>query len=240
MLFGLNDANLAVPGQTLSRTYHTPEEGIPVKWNKQLQPGILPIDSIRPDAATLKNNPPEITQALASYWRTLPTGSLVTLWHEGNDPNEKQDAPVLKNAHRVAASVAKGIGVHYGVIVGAYPLFHLGQTLEAWVPHDTLWLGVDGYGHLWDEDVSEVFGPFVSQAKEFVPGARLMITETNVGGGITSAQSVWMNQALAFAQANNFVAFNGWANPERVPDVPAIDPALAAELAQACTGGTFA
>ena len=240
MLFGLNDANLVVPGQTLSRTYHTPEEGIPVKWDKQIQPGILPIDSIRPDVSAARTEPSKFAEALANYWRTLPRDSLVTLWHEGNDPNEKQDAPLLKTAHSIAASVAKGIGVYYGVIVGAYPLFHLGQTLEAWVPQNTLWLGVDGYGHTWDSMVSEVFGPFVAQAREFVPNAKLMITETNVGADNTSAQSAWMNQALDYAHMNNFIAFNGWSSPEHAPGVPEIPPSLAAELAQACTGATFA
>lgn len=241
MLFGLNSANLPVDGQTLQRTYHVPGEGVPPPDGSATEPGILPIDSIRPPAAEVVSG--SLDSALTQYWGSLPAGSLVTLWHEANDPNEGQDAPMILAMHRHAVTVAGAVpNVHYGAIVGAFPLWHLGQQLSAWAPPTVEWLGVDGYAMSWDNPAATpelIFGPFTTQAGMLSGDIKLLVTETNVDTALEARQEAWLLAVQQYAQQAGYVGFNGWANTAHAPNIPAIPAAVCALLAQACTAAAI-
>lgn len=245
MLFGLNDANTPVPGQTAQRTYHTPNQAVPRIWDKTTPAGITPIDSIRPKPADVISK--KLDVSLVNYWNSLPPNSMVTLWHEANDQNQNQQATQIKAMHQHANQLIKshGIKVEYGVILGGYPIWHQNQRMSDWVPplpHGS-WIGCDTYANSWDNPPAtpqNLFGRFTDQAKLASPYSQLLVTETNVGEDMATLQEDWLNACLDFAIINHYIGFCPWGNPQLGKNIALLDRNVLSDLARRASTSALA
>jgi hypothetical protein len=224
-LFG---ANTIFPGSTqnILRLYNTPGEGVPAAFpgrNQIIPAGLVGCVSIRPSVASVIAG--DLDEQLTTYFRSAPSGSLVTAWHEGNG-NHGIKAADFRAMHVHLANLALAVAPHifYGAIIDAYPVNHDGQELAEWVPPAVRFVGIDGYQSGPAVTVDDVFGKCESQLAAIPGMGPRLITETNTVHG---DQAAWLTDAAAFAFAHNYVGFMPFVGgPPGEPPVPPVPAAL--------------
>ena len=221
-LFG---ANTIFPESTQNvlRLYNTPGEGVPAAFpgrNQVIPAGLVGCVSIRPSVASVLAG--DLDDQLTAYFRSAPSGSLVTAWHEGNG-NHGISAANFREMHVRLSNLALAVAPHifYGAIIDAYPVNHHGQKLADWVPPAVQFVGIDGYQSGPAVTADDVFAECESQLAAVAGMGPRLVTETNTVHG---DQAAWMTDVAAFAFAHNYVGFlpfvGGPAGSVQMPPVP--------------------
>lgn len=215
-------ANTVMEGSTQNvlRLYNTPGEGVPASFpgrNQIIPAGMVGCVSIRPSVASVLSG--DLDEQLTAYFRSAPSGSLVTAWHEGNG-NHGISAADFRAMHVHLANLALAVAPHifYGVIIDAYPVNHHGQELAEWVPPAVQFVGIDGYQGTAGATADDVFKKPEAQLAAIPGMAPRMVTETNTARG---DQAAWLTEVAAFAFAHNYVGYLLFSGPGGEPVVPA-------------------
>lgn len=200
MKFGINQdiEAMAMPGMTLVRRYHAPDQGVPARQPDGIYPGLTSIISIRPDLSKVVDGSLDVP--LIEWMRAVPEGSYVTLWHEANLPSHQILPSVWRDAnvrlHRL--KMTNAIDVFTGYILGTYPHTHAGQDLSPWIiGANADWAGLDGYQLSPEDTPAHIFGSAFKQIIDSPGLPELIITETST---LLEDPANWLDQVIAYGE----------------------------------------
>jgi len=214
-VFGLNKYVYTELPSDAYRGYNTPGIGIPGSWPGSGAAPIpatarLPIISIRPDVATFNSG--TLDTPLRSFAMTIPVGSVITLWAEGDGARFGFKPADIVAMHQRAYDLIKGQQSEclYAQIVEGYTARH-GSLAPYVMEYADLYL-IDGYPESTADTPAEVFDPAHSVVSPYGP---VGITETNSMGaaGKLPDNPIWYAQAWHYAKAYGYTTFMAYGGP---------------------------
>jgi len=238
----------ALGGLAGYRAYNTPAQGIPVTWPgpgaSPVPAGVtLPVISIKPDIPTVLSG--SLDAALAAFAALVPTGAMVTCWHEGEAAhNDFTTAQVLAlHARCYPIFKAASPGCRYGQIVTCYTATRASghYPLGQWMAPGLDFYGLDGYQVARSHTAATVFGAAAHQIQGALGTVRLAVTECN--SALPASRPDWFKDTWSWARANDCLTYftywesAGSASPYAwLPDDTAAIAALAAINATSSRG----
>jgi hypothetical protein len=202
----------ALGGLAGYRAYNTPAQGIPVTWPgpgaSPVPAGVtLPVISIKPDIPTVLSG--SLDAALAAFAALVPTGAMVTCWHEGETTSDGFTTTQILALHAHCYPIFKAVspGCLYGQIVASYTAtpasghYPLGQ----WMAPGLDFYGLDGYQSATSDTATSIFGTAASQIEGALGSVPLAIMECN--SSIQASRPAWFSNTWSWAQANNCLAY---------------------------------
>lgn len=194
---------------TACRTYLTDMPGV---WpGDEVPGGMTAITSFQPGPSVMTGG--RDAHALEGFLRTVPDGTWLTAWHEGNLKESgfwgdaRQFRRMHHHIHRKVRQLARP-RVKYGVILSSWPVYsHRHQDVTPWVPEGMHFVAMDGYQRASDLTPRQIFGPVIAGIRRADKHVRLGITETNTWSHYPSAQT-WYRDTFQYAVDHDMIIYS--------------------------------
>ena len=194
---------------TACRTYLN---SMPAAWpGDEVPPGVTAITSFQPGPSVMTGG--RDAHALDRFLPTVPDGTWLTAWHEGNLAAAKfwGDARQFRRMHHLIHRKVRQLArprVRYGVILSSWPVYSgQHQDVSPWVPAGMDFAAMDGYQRASDLTPRQIFGPVIAGIRRADSHVPLGITETNTWSHYSSAH-MWYRDTFQYALDHNMIVYS--------------------------------
>lgn len=213
LLFGSNnpacrEMHAAGIHVTACRTYLT---YMPAAWpGDEIPAGVTAITSFEPGPSVMTGG--QDAHALERFLPTVPDGTWLTAWHEGNlKGGFWGDARQFRRMHHLIHRKVRRLArprVRYGVILSSWPVYSRHhQDVTPWVPAGMDFAAMDGYQRTSDLTPRQIFGPVIAGIRRADKHVPLGITETNTWSHYPSART-WYHDAFEYALDHGMIVYS--------------------------------
>lgn len=218
------------------RGYNRPSVGIPGKYPgpdvKTVPAGIAaPVISIKPNMTNLFTG--NLDGKLEEFARSVPAGTYITMWHEGERANEGHSARDITTMHLVAQTIMKTVNPHlfYGQIFTSYSGTNTNRITK-WLAPGMDFYGIDAYANTPTDMAEDILMPCEDQILSKYPNAHIVVTECNTQ--FKDSRPAFLSSCFTWAYDRNCSLFmvyfdasdakTSWAwNPEDTQTVQALE-----------------
>jgi hypothetical protein len=213
LLFGSNnpacrEMHAAGIHVTACRTYLT---YMPAAWpGDEVPAGVTAITSFEPGPSVMTGG--QDAHALERFLPTVPDGTWLTAWHEGNlKGGFWGDARQFRRMHHLIHRKVRRLArprVRYGVILSSWPVYsRQHQDVTRWVPAGMDFAAMDGYQRTSDLTPRQIFGPVIAGIRRADKHVPLGITETNTWSHYPSART-WYHDTFEYALDHGMIVYS--------------------------------